>query len=374
MKKGNHTRIARSMALVVCSSLGFIAHAQDASALLKDWSFSGHYDIYFQYDGGKPASGQSVNQRQFDVLNNQFGLAVLQLNAVKKATAENPFGVTLQFTTGKNADIINAGEPGGASYKYIQQAFVTYSVPKTPLTVDLGKFLTWIGYEGVVSADNDNYSRSFLFTLGEPIYHLGARATYVATKALTLNAYAVNGWNEVQDSNGGKSYGATAAYTPNAKTSLTANYYGGEEGSAGINGIGFAGASGVQLGDFIGTYQLTDKIKLALNADYASAKSVDTGDPAGHWSGIAAYVRDQISSKYGATVRAETFSDPNGLKSGVVARYNSITGTFDIAGPGSSLLRFEVRYDKSNASVFNASNGGTKDNRVTYAISHVLRF
>jgi hypothetical protein len=373
MKKGNNSRIARTLGLVVCSSIGFTAHAQDASALLKDWSFSGHYDIYFQYDGGKSTTAQGVNLRQFDVLNHQFGLAVLQLNATKKATAENPFGVTLQLTYGKNAAIINGTDPAGTAYQNVQQAFVTYAVPKTALTLDLGKYLTWIGYEGVVSADNDNYSRSFLFTLGEPIYHTGVRATYAATKTVTLNAYAVNGWNEVQDSNGATSYGATAAFAPNAKTSLTANYYGGVETGSSVYAIAPTGESGVQLGDFVGSYQLTDKIKLALNADYADAKAVGAGDPGGHWSGVAAYVVDQFTPKYGLGLRAETFSDPQGLKSGAAARYSSLTGTFSISGPGSSTLRFEVRYDKSNLDVFNAENG-PKDNRVTYGISHVLRF
>jgi hypothetical protein len=203
---------------------------------------------------------------------------------------------------------------------------------------------------------------------------MGVRATLPYGKTITLNAYGVNGWNEVEDSNGAKSYGATVAWTPSSKLSLTGNYYGGVEGSDRINGIGFTGQSGVQMGDFVGTYQITDKLKFALNADYADAKAVDTGDPSGHWSGVAAYLRDQISTKYGATIRAETFSDPNALRSGSDETLDSLTGTFDIAGPGSSLLRFEVRYDKSNLSVFNSSNGGTKDNRVTYTVAHVLRF
>jgi len=382
MNNSNHPRFARSLALVVCSSIAYTAHAQDAAAFLKDWSFSGHYDIYYQIDGNKSPVGQNVNLRQFDVAGDQFGLATLQFNAIKKATTENPFGITLNFAFGNNANLLNVNEPGGDGLKNIQQAFVTYALPKSALTVDLGKFLTWIGYEGVVSADNDNYSRSFLFTLGEPVYHVGARATYAATKALTLNAYGVNGWNEAQDSNGGKSYGATAAFTPNAKTSLTANYYGGNEGSNHVSGIGFLatpttgfqGISNVQLGDFIGTYQFNDKIKFAINADYADAKGMSGSDPSGHWSGLAAYIRDQINAKYGVTVRAETFDDTNGLRSGTSAHLSSITGTFDIAGPGTSLLRFEVRYDKASASVFNADNGTTKDNRVTYGISHVLRF
>ena len=360
--------------LATFSALAFAAHAADD---FKGFTFSGHLDYYYQYDFGKPPTPAGVNLRQFDVKNNQFGFSVLQLNISRKASTENPFGITANFTIGKNTDIIHANEPGGVdSTKLVQQLYVTYNVPKSEVTVDFGKFLSWIGYEGVVSADNDNYSRSFLYTLGQPIYHTGLRATAPINKALSASLYAVNGWNEVEDSNGGKSIGATLAYTLSPKTAITANYIGGNEGSNQTSGIGFTstGTRNVNMGDLIITHQLTDKVKLALNADYADAKTSSSAT-GGKWSGIAGYVSAQLSDKLSGAIRYETVSDSQGLRAlGTPARFNSLSGTLSFATSKDSLFRVEVRYDKSNVSAFTGEGGILKDNRTTLTFSHVLRF
>jgi hypothetical protein len=193
---------------------------------------------------------------------------------------------------------------------------------------------------------------------------------------VSANLYLVNGWNELEDSNGGKSYGATVAFTPSEATSVTANYYGGQEGSANGSGIGFtsAGARGVNTGDLIVTHQLNKNIKLALNADYTDAKGFD-GTAGGHWSGIAAYVKVGLTDKLSGALRAETFNDTDGLRgTGNSARYNSLTGNLDYALTKDSLFRLELRYDKSNIKAFNSDNGGTSDNRTTLSFSHVLKF
>lgn len=352
-----------------------ISIAAQAADDTPTWTYGGHLDFYYLYDFGKPPTALGTNGRQFDVKNNQFSLAVLEVDVSRKPTASNPFGITANFTFGKNADIISFLEPGGPnSTKQIQQLFVTYALPKSEMTLDFGKYLTNMGYEGVDSSANDNYSRSFLYTLGQMIYHTGFRLNAPLTKTLTGNLYLVNGWNEVEDSNGGKSYGASLAFNPSAKTSVMANYYGGQEGSAGVNGIGLAGARGINFGDLVISHQLTEKVKLAINADYTDAKGFD-GTTGGHWSGIAGYVKAQLTDKFAGAVRYEAFSDPDGLRSGFQARYNSLTGTLDYAMSKDSLLRFEVRYDKSNLPVYNSDKaGGLSDNRTTLSLSHVLKF
>jgi len=374
MKNYNYSKLVRSMMLASFVGVSITAHAADD---LQGWTFGGHLDFYYLYDFGKPDMVNGTNMRQFDVKNNQFGFAALELDVTRKATDKNPFGITANLLFGKNADIINFNEPGGPqSAKEIQQLFVTYALPKYNSTVDFGKFSSWIGYESVDSSANDNYSRSFLYTLGQPIYHAGLRLNTTCTKTVSANLYLVNGWNELEDSNGGKSYGATVAFTPSEATSVTANYYGGQEGSANGSGIGFtsAGARGVNTGDLIVTHQLNKNIKLALNADYTDAKGFD-GTAGGHWSGIAAYVKVGLTDKLSGALRAETFNDTDGLRgTGNSARYNSLTGNLDYALTKDSLFRLELRYDKSNIKAFNSDNGGTSDNRTTLSFSHVLKF
>jgi len=371
MSSRNLSRIARSLTLVALSSLAGVSLADDNP--LKDWSFSGLYDTYYQYNFNQPVSGApgiGTNGHQFDVANNQFSLAVLQLNLTKKATDANPFAFTANLWIGKDADLVS-----GNSDKLVQQAYVTY-VTKSGVTLDFGKFLTWIGYESVGSADNDQYSRSFLFTDGQPIYHMGLRATKQATKAISVSGYLVNGWNETDDANASKSYGATAAITVTPKLSATLNYYGGNEGGTG-NGFnaGSTLVTNVNMLDAIATFTPNDKLKFAVNADYTSAKGVTAGDAAasGHFSGIALYARDQINAKYAVALRGETFSDPDGLRGTGGARLSSITGNIDVAGPGTALFRLEVRYDKSNMNSF-PDGGKGSDNQTLVTLSHVLKF
>ena len=353
--------------LAALSSISIVAHADDP-----EYTFSGFLDIYYQADFGKPATGNSVNYRQFDTYHNGFTMAALQGTVVKKPKADNPWGFTLQVSVGKNADIMAATEPAGpnSGLKYLQQAYVTYQNPN--YTVDIGKFLTWIGYEGIVSADNDNYSRSFLFYFAQPIYHVGARASTTVGPA-SVGLYLVNGWNEAEDSNAGKSYGASAN-VPIGKGSLNLAYYGGNEGAATLNGFGATGGTNVNLGDLVFVYPLSPKLKLALNADYGSAKGLDAGDPGGHFSGAAGYLKYTVDDKSAIGFRYDTFSDPDGFRSGTAARYTSVTGNYDVSLSPTSLLRAEIRYDKSNYSVFNSENGGTSKDRTTFTISHVLRF
>ena len=101
---------------------------------------------------------------------------------------------------------MNLFEPGGTNYlKYVQQAYVSYLVPAGKgLTVDFGKFVTWNGAEVIESKDNWNYSRSLLFALAIPYYHMGARVGYAVNDKVSVTGFLVNGWNSVKDNNDAK--------------------------------------------------------------------------------------------------------------------------------------------------------------------------
>ncbi|AIE85468.1 outer membrane beta-barrel protein [Fimbriimonas ginsengisoli] len=363
------------MMLAIFSSISIIS-AQAADDLFKDVTFSGHADLYYQFDFNKPGSRTDLAWRQFDVKHDQFALAALQFNISKAPKEGSPFGFTLSVAAGKNQDIIHAAEPGGKdTYKYIQQAYVTYAVSKTGATVDIGKFLTWIGLEGIVTPGNDLYSLSNVFFVCQPIYHMGVRATSPLGKGVTGGLYLVNGWNEVEDSNGAKSYGASLSGTVGSKTNVSLNYYGGVEGASTINGFfgAPAGQTSVHLGDLVLTHQLTPNIKLAVNADYGTSKAVDPGDPSGNFRGIAAYVRDQVSSKVGVALRYDTVSDPDGLRTGGNTRLGSLTAMVEYAVNPNALFRLELRADNSNRDLF-ASDSGAKNKRTTLTLAHLIKF
>jgi len=57
------------------------------------------------------------------------------------------------------------------------------------LVIDVGKFGTPLGLASNETQKNWNYSRSLLYTLAEPTYHTGLRATYPLADSFALTGY-----------------------------------------------------------------------------------------------------------------------------------------------------------------------------------------
>ncbi len=60
---------------------------------------------------------------------------------------------------------------------------------------------------------NWNYSRSLLFAWAIPYYHFGLRTTFPVGAHFTGGVQVVNGWNNIEDNNSGKTVGLTGAFT-----------------------------------------------------------------------------------------------------------------------------------------------------------------
>jgi len=186
MKNQIHLKFLRTSMVAALFGMTVAANAADD---LQGWTYNGHLDFYYVFDFGTPGMNSGVNFRQFDVNNNQFSFAVLEVDVARKPNAKEPFGITANFVVGNNADIAASFDPDGGSSKMVQQLYVTYAIPRSDATIDLGKFSSWIGYEGIDSSTNDNYSRSFLYTLGQPMYHAGLRGTATVSKNVTGSLY-----------------------------------------------------------------------------------------------------------------------------------------------------------------------------------------
>lgn len=277
--------------------------AQDSTKALPSSSIemNGFIDCYYSKNFAAPAT-QLNKFRNFDINENQFTFSLAEIVFQKKA---QPVGFRIDMDFGATNDIVQTGIIG--TLANVQQAYATAIVPiGNGLTVDVGKFVTFMGYEIIESKDNWNYSRSLLFSWAIPYFHIGARASYPVSPALTLMAHVVNGWNNVVDNNGSKSVGVTINYAVLPTTSLIFNWMGGREQPAGPVDVGSK-----DVFDFTLTHQLTDNIALALNTDYGQEKLI-TGTP--HWKGLALYGRYALNGPSALALRAEVFSDPNGTR------------------------------------------------------------
>ena len=363
------------MMLAAFSSLSIAAHAQ--TDFLKDLQISGFLDIYYQYSGNMPRSGQNVTLRNFDVRDNSLSIAAAYLSIVKPTSKESPFGFTVNLLAGKDADIETSGEPNDPNgLKHLHQVYVTYAAPGG-LTFDLGKFQTWIGLESPFAANNDLYSLSYVFTLGQPTYHAGIRATK-AFGATTVGLYGVNGINEAEDANRSKTLGASVSHTFGT-VFASLNYLGGNEGSTDTpNGAFNVGQSNWQLADLVLSTQLTPRLKLSANADYAAIHGLDPGASNGHFASYDVIGKYQFSKSFSVSARYDNFWDYDGTRSAATgvgnARYNSgVLGVQYLTGPHSD-LRFEVRHDESNRQAFEGEDGAGRRSRTTYTLAHIFKF
>ena len=273
---------------------------------------------------------------EFDVRHDTFQLdqAGLQIGYQPK----EGFGAFADMIAGEDARILNGAENGTEGTFNVRQAYVQYATGS--LTLIGGKFTTLAGEEYSNPTNNTNFSRSLLF-FAEPLTHTGLRVTWAATGTLNLIAGVNNGWNTTSTSYGSKTAELGAAFTPTKQLSLNLQGYFGK-----VPGYD-AERSFV---DFVGSYNVTDALTLALSYDWGKQEQ-KTG-PDLDWDGVAAYVNYALNSQWRISVRGEYLNDKNGFNTGAVQKLKEGTVTLGFAPVKSFELRIEGRYDKSDQSTF----------------------
>lgn len=177
------------------------------------------------YEFPKPQDGKN-QLRAFDRTNG-FALSWVGLDA---SYEPEPVGATVSLRFGPTAEVF-ARDDAAFGLTPVKQAFASWKprFGNSPLRLDFGKFDSIYGAEAAESQDNINYTRGALFTLIQPWFHTGLRATWQLSEALALRALAVNGWNNSVDNNAGKSFGAQVEYTPTRRFRLKLGWLGGPE-------------------------------------------------------------------------------------------------------------------------------------------------
>jgi hypothetical protein len=315
--------------------------------VLGSTSLSGFVDTYYGYNFNQPKS-QTSTLRAFDGPSNQFALNLIEINLDKPPDPANSrLGFHLGLGFGQAMNVVNASDPAGLGFaQYLKEAYISYLAPVGKgLQVDVGKFVTPHGAEVIETQDNWNYSRGLLFTYAIPFYHYGARAKYSFSDKYTLTGFLVNGWNDIYDNNTGKTIGATFAWSPTKKISLSQGYMAGPE-SVGTN------AHWRQLSDTVLTLSPTSKLSTTLNFDYGRGDRIAGLTRPVFWTGIAGYVRYAFDPRYAAAVRYEYFDDHYGFTTPTAQHVQEVTGTLQRIVAHHLITRLEYRHDVSNRPVF----------------------
>jgi len=266
---------------------------------------------------------------------------------------------------GRAFDIIHASEPSApfSFARNIEQAYVAVK-SKKGLEADFGQFVTSAGAEVIEAKDNWNYSRSLLFAWAIPYYHFGLRTVLPVGSHFTGGVQVVNGWNNLEDNNSGKTVGVVGNFT-SKKVTWSNNYYTGPENTGTNDGWR-------NLYDTTLLFTPADKFNAYLNFDYAKQNNANGSSAV--WTGIAGAAKFQVNSIFAFTPRLEWFNDHNGFSTGVAQAVKEVTVTFEAKASQGILARLEYRHDWSDEPFFQKGRTGLSKNQDTVSLGLIAFF
>jgi hypothetical protein len=233
----------------------------------------------------------------------------------------------------------------------IKQAYFTYKA-NDKLTFTAGQFGTHIGYEYIDAPLNFHYSINNTFNAGIPFYHLGVKATYAFSDKVSLMGGVVNGTDNVNDNNRGKSLIGQLTVLPAEGFTIYLNTIQGNEANSRVTGKDTSSYFGVL--DLVATYQVTDKVLIGAWLMRGTAKGEFQGgsyfDEAKHWSAANLYLTYKLSDIVSIGTRLEYFDNRSGARAlltngnGTDVETVTFTGNFSLAD-GKLTLKPEFRFD-----------------------------
>jgi hypothetical protein len=330
----------------------------------------------YQYNLNDPDS-DITSVRSFDKDHNSFSLDLFQLQ-ISRAPGEDGVGFMTKVNFGKIAERMASDWDGDGTIGNVaeeqnsvelQDAFITYNFPGLPdLQLKAGKFVTPIGAEVIEPWANPNVSRSLAFSWAIPFTHTGATASYAFGSMASLSMGVVNGWDNVVDSNDGKSFLGSLAITPVEQFSLLLNgMYGAEQPDRGDSKRG--------LFDVVATVKPVENFAIILNYDYGNESHLGVGNNHAEWNAFSGILSldlpEVLPVPIGFALRGEYFDDedgtrlptPGGAGFGDFQNAWEVTGTFKVVLAEGLMFRTEYRYDAAHNSLYEKNLVGDDDTR-----------
>ncbi len=412
----------------VLERLDALEQKMDAPSVWKrlGLKISGFVDVAYTHNFNNPST--NLNQLHvFDTNASSFMPHLAQIMLERPADASGGLmdraGFRARLNFGLDARVTRARtnfHPGVASDEMdFQELYGEYILPVgNGLKVQVGKMNTLIGYEVINSWENPNFSRTFMFGLGQAFTTTGVRLTYTFNPVVTAVVGVVNGWDNVDDNNKGKTLEWLLALTPHER--LGVSFYGsvGPEQSNTAGGVvpGGVGANAdadrTVVGSII-TFKATSQDTIVLEPYYANEANANlipgrAGKNA-RWNGLGAYLIHDFDEQWSVRLRGEIFEDAGGARTctgsvaGTITPFLGVPGGWNtcaaqasglgglVGGGGiaqtlwettytlqykptpSLITRMEFRYDKSNKDVFLNGNDPT-NNQETLSFQVVYLF
>lgn len=305
------------------------------------FNFSGTVDTYFRasFTEDPVAPGTS-----FANLN---GFSLGMANFIVSYEGEKS-GFVADVVFGPRGSDAVFGSVGNSS-EMVNQLYAYYNIAEG-VTVTLGNFNTFLGYEVISPAANFNYSTSYMFSYG-PFSHTGAKVDFSISDDVSLMVGVFNQTDQTE-----ANYDRYTAF--GAQLGLYGQY---------INLL--AGDEYFQI-DYTGGFDLSDSFFLGINATTATLAG-DTG-----FAGIALYPQLTASDSFAIGLRGEFFSETDGfgalVSDGDADNFSlTLTGSFT---SGNFMFKPELRLDSASSEIFAISPTETSESLASFVMAMIYTF
>lgn len=354
-------------AIVAAGSFAYAGPLADATSdTLWGIELGGFVDVSYTYNFNDVPGNNGNVGRVFDGDNDEFQLNGINLYIDKLPEDEGEAGFRIDIMAGEDAPIIgDLFDNDGDEDQAIYQAYISYIAPiGNGLTIDLGRFATWYGYEVIESPANDQFSRSMLFGMAVPFTHTGLRLTYPINDMWEVSGGITQGWDVVEDNNDSVSWHGAIRWMPleNVYAQYALSY--GPEMALSNDDYTF-------LNDLVVTWDVTEDWSVGANFDFGTYDA-----PVGNdldWMGIAGYARYDVNEDMYLALRAEYFDDERWVVAGDDVNIFEVTFTLGYTVTEGLLTRLEFRHDDASEEIFMDDNG-FEDTQNTLAVEVVYSF
>lgn len=298
----------------------------------KKFDFSGSVDAYYRANLSAPndenaiAPGSSFAQLP--------GFALGMANLVASYEGEK-VGFVADLVFGpRGADaIFNSPQAGGfySSSSIVNQLYMYWNV-SDKITLTMGNFNTFLGYEVISPTANFNYSTSYLFSYG-PFSHTGIKADFDLGSDWSFMAAVMNPTDLTE-------FNPTGDYGLGLQLGYAGQY------------LNFLSSQGTFEIDYTGGFDLSDDFFLGINAAY-----FDGGDDDTSFAGAALYPQYATSDSFSLGLRAEYFAETGffGAIGATDAEGDAsvfavtLTGNYTV---GDLTIKPEIRLDSASEEAF----------------------
>lgn len=323
------------------------------------FSFSGSVDAYYRTNLGGlnkvlpvvDAAGNTTEVISPTVPGTSFanrpGFALGMVNLIAGYEGEK-VGFVADLVFGPRGEEAVFGSPIGSA-NIVNQLYVYWNV-SDKVTLTLGNFNTFLGYEVISPSANFNYSTSYMFSYG-PFSHAGLKADFDLGNDWSAMLAVMNA-TDLTDVNpfGNYTLGAQLGYSGQYLNLVYGPQGFGEQVDAANGNIVDTDIKSLFQIDYTGGFDVSDSFFLGINASYQDTDG--TG-----FTGVALYPQLTTSENFAIGLRGEYFAETGSF--GAIGATDTdgdanviavtLTGSATI---GDLMIKPELRLDSASEDAF----------------------